>query len=183
MYWKELVTDGHVRAARWRLAKPFIILLAIILCTIGGYGLLNFDAPEFPKVKTTNNVEKWSQKSTLIRGFFSNPPTVKLDAAAQAKLAPAYEIDKIVEIIQKSLDETNQMPSSLPLIKMVKGDFWQFDWSVENLPYFIEDNIIVVGAVVSGEHNLTTEEDREVPNDGSAFLENIMINGRFILFR
>ncbi len=160
MLWKKLVTEGHVRGARLRAAQPTLLLLAILLCVIGGYGAIRIKPPPSKQLEQQGSQEEIRAQVQQINDVFSKIPALTLDRPRASKLAPAFEVQRITKIITDQLDENGKLPEILPLQKISQDEFWGFNWSVENLQHYKNGNIILVGAIVSDERKIAPRQAR-----------------------
>lgn len=155
MLWEQLVTEGHVRAARLRAAQPALISLAVLLCIIGGYGTLRINPPDAALNELSSSSETIQVQKQQINSFFSNLPDISLDANDTINLAPAYEIERTIKLITDSLNGNGKLPEVLPFQKLNKKEFWGMDWPAQNLHYYKKGKIILVGAVLSDERQIS----------------------------
>ncbi|WP_270373658.1 hypothetical protein [Marinicauda sp. Alg238-R41] len=151
MDWEQLVSEGHVRAARLRAAQPAVLFTAIALCLIGAYLIMQVEPAPVRALDQGARLERHQKTSNQLRAFFRTLPEIALTGEEQAQLAPAHEIERIVPLILDSLNESGELPEILPMQELRASQFWSLDWPVDTLLTDSKEGLILVGAVLSDE--------------------------------
>ncbi len=126
MQWEELVTDGHVNAAKMRASRPFILGLGLIIFLFGGWVFGEYGLFDPASISLTKNEQQIETRREAIDRVFTSIKLPALDDSAKAKLAPAYELPVIAEAILSALNDTGKLPDTLPVVSISKSEFWQF---------------------------------------------------------
>lgn len=149
MLWEKLITDGHVRAARFRLvAIPFFII---------GLILLYFSLPKaIEAFKSSPHLNSLRPKQADINIRLHRPVIAKLQAipplsitqAEFQNIAPAEELSTVTKLIVDRLNSSASLPKDLPLRQLPPEDFWSAQWPVTEISYTSTENAYAFGAVV-----------------------------------
>lgn len=146
--WELLVTQGHVRAARWRNAAPYLFwgaVAAIILGVILARSLP--DTPPSTRVAEAKSAYVDTQRSAVSaflqeRGaaFSQSPPQLATPApppdAAQAVVTAAFE----------ALGRTGRLPDTVT--RQTADAFWRGDWQANRLHAVEDGRNILIGYYV-----------------------------------
>ncbi len=162
MLWEQLVTDGHVRAARLRAVQPVLLWVAIVLCVIGGFGALVVDGPVVREFERQGERGQLADRRRVETACF-NLPDIDLEQGEALKLAPAFEIERVVQLIVDGLNDDGRVPEVLPVLKVDRQGFWDFGWPVDRLGSFRKGNVILVGAVVADERQVSATRKARSP--------------------
>ncbi len=167
MQWEELVTDGHVNAAKMRAARPFILGFGLLIFLFGGalfgeYGL--FDPAS---VSLAKNEQQINTRREAIDQVFTSIKLPKLDDTAKAKLAPAYELPVIAKEILSALNDTGKLPEILPIVNVSKAEFWQFSSDIGKIQLLDAGKFKLVSTRVTDEqrqrrYNLRVPADERI---------------------
>ena len=149
MLWELLVTDGHVRAARFRfVAIPLVILGIICVRLAAPPGGLVFRAIHPPRIAGLDREFQQRAAAPVLERFRKLTP-LSLTPEAIKQLAPTSELQEVTTDILKSLEKSSAPPASLPIKDISPEDFWKFAWSPTDIVHFKKDNLHVFGAVAA----------------------------------
>jgi len=156
MLWEELVSDGHVRAARLRSIQPLVIGIAVTLVLAGSaIFLLLYRPSESSPLAEVIKKRLDREQDRAYRGFRlvgdgrtyladneRKGKTLK-DALSQAALAQLIDADL------RSLQATDKL-ASLPVsqVKQPPEIFWQLLWPLGEVDYMEGDKTFILGATV-----------------------------------
>lgn len=145
--WELLVTQGHIRAARWRNAVPFLFwgaLAAIILGVILAWSLP--DSLPSTRVSEAKSAYADAQRRAVSaflqeRGAaFSQPPQLAIPApapdAAQATATAALD----------ALGRTGRLPDTVT--RQTPEAFWRGDWQANSVHAVEDGRNILIGYYV-----------------------------------
>ena len=152
MLWEQLVTDGHVRAARLRRLQPWILISGLALIWIGARvaGLA-------PVVRPTASIagivqEKASALHRQAVSAFGTIPRSVLSKEDAGKLPPVSEVVELIRAIQKSLDASSDLDEhAIHFKELGTDDLWKGNWGVAQAGYLKSgDFYLVVANVAAG---------------------------------
>lgn len=170
MLWRVLVSDGHVRAAKLRTVMPWWLAGAIIASALGLVGLLAIAPPTSREVSTERS-QTYDQRRPMpeqataqaVTRFFRALPPVELDAETRTRLAPAYEINRILPLITESLNQTGRLPEHIDFTDVNREGFWREPWDVTSLRAYRRGNLYLIGAIVSDEREIRAQRIARPP--------------------
>ncbi len=151
MQWEELVTDGHVNAAKMRAARPFILGFGLLIFLFGGALFGEYGRFDPASISLNKNEQQIDTRRKSIDRVFASIKLPKLDDTAKAKMAPAYELPVIAEAILSSLNENGKLPDTLPITELSKAEFWQFDSDVGKIQLLGVGKLKLIAARVTDE--------------------------------
>lgn len=147
--WENLVTDGHVRAARIRRAQPYLVTLAVICMLVGWVLLTSVRASKSENNRTeVLGAEVDRQQRKAIDAFAYMPPP----RIGQSQLAKLPSAENIPEIQKKVLDELNRVgdvPADLKIETVEPSAFWRVPWKAGQFVSAAGGGVRIVGAVVN----------------------------------
>jgi hypothetical protein len=145
--WEQLVTQGHVRAARWRKAAPFLFWGAVAAISLGV--LLALSLPHNPpstrvsEAKTAYADEQRRAVSQFVQESgdrLSQPPQTAIQAptpdAAQAALTAALG----------ALRRDGDLPATVT--RQTTDAFWRGDWQADRIQAVEDGRTILIGYYV-----------------------------------
>jgi len=153
MQWEELVTDGHVNAAKMRAARPFILGLGLLIFLLGSALFGEYGRFDPASISLKSNEQQINTSREAIDRAFTSIKLPKLDDTAKVKLAPAYELSVIAKAILSALNDTGKLPDSLSFTKTSKTEFWQFSSDVGKIQLLDVGKFKLVSARVTDEQN------------------------------
>jgi len=130
MQWEELVTDGHVNAAKMRAARPFVLAIGLVTFLFGGALFGEYGRFDPASISLNKNEQHIDTRREAIDRAFTSIKLPKLDDTVKAKFAPAYELSVIAEVIMSALNDASKLPDTLPIVSVSKAEFWQFSGDV-----------------------------------------------------
>ena len=131
--WEQLVTEGHVRAARLRMIAPYIIGIGVFAVTAGVYGfIIKPSHTPLPSMSVTLQNRLHEFKAPVIQPFQILSFVPPLTTEQINELPPDRELPKVIELLKASLQESESYPKELvDIIKEVDlSTFWQGRWPV-----------------------------------------------------
>lgn len=145
--WEQLVTQGHVRAARWRNAAPFLFWGAVAAIILGVILALSLPhRPPSTRVAEAKNAYAHAQRRAVGRYMqvagqrFSQPPQRAAHAptpdAAQGAVAAALD----------ALGRTGRLPESVT--RQTPDAFWRGDWQADSIHAVEDGRNILIGYYV-----------------------------------
>lgn len=157
--WELLVTQGHVRAARWRNAVPYV-LSAGMAAVIFGVAVNSFvpEAVSSSRVMDAKNAfaaERRSAIATFLqdKGQITTPPD-NAEGAFTREAANA----RVAALVQ-SLNATGRLPENV--ITQRPEAFWEGDWTPGAIHAVRTDRTILIGYVL--DEALREGADEQVP--------------------
>ena len=151
MQWEELVTDGHVNAAKMRASRPFILGLGLVIFLFGGALFGEYGQFDPASISLNKNEQQIETRREAIDRIFTSIKLPALDDNAKAKLAPAYELPIIAKEILSSLNDTGKLPETLPIVSVSKPEFWQFSGDVGKIQLLGVGKLKLISARVTDE--------------------------------
>lgn len=145
--WEQLVTQGHVRAARWRKAAPFLFWGAVAAIILGVFIALSLpDSPPSMRVAEAKSayadaqrraVSQFVQKSGARLG---QPPQRAIQAptpdAGQAAVTAALD----------ALGRAGRLPDTVT--RQTPDAFWRGDWQADSVQAVEDGRNILIGYYV-----------------------------------
>ena len=161
--WERLITEGHVRAARLRSARPYAISLGIALVDVGFYGFMYLSAPSpensfNPERIVLSKAEEYrrpvQQKIDAMR------LTRKFNGEEIAKVATPQELTHRVQNILTALHEKGELLDE-GFRTLEAKEFWDSPWPQDDpvTTAFVvnKGDLIAIGSYVN-------EGDEENPD-------------------
>src|SRR5262245_46907197 len=105
--WERLVTDGHVRAARWRWIQPWLIALGVALILTGAYAQYGIRFPQAAndrRARLAAAVAEIRNPASRILGRMPGIPNVPADKLGS--LLPYAQLEQTADAILTSLDQS-----------------------------------------------------------------------------
>ncbi|MCR2832397.1 hypothetical protein [Parerythrobacter lacustris] len=146
--WELLVTEGHVRAARWRKALPVLLGAAIGTIVLGAVL-----ARSLPESQSSHRV--YDAKATFaaaqrnaVSAFLQNNAEAIANLPSQTE--EALTPDDLQMSLVAALENLNQN-ESLPAAVTVENaeNFWQANWPANTIHAVEDGRTILVGAYVN----------------------------------
>ncbi|MBX9747295.1 MAG: hypothetical protein K2X34_10355 [Hyphomonadaceae bacterium] len=144
--WELLVTEGHVRAARWRNAVPFVLSAAVIAVAIG-VAVTAFlpQAPPSTRVADAQNALVAQHRAAIVaflqdKGVMQNTPA-NAERALTRESAPTS-----VAALLQALNTTGRLPDSV--VTQNAEEFWQGAWQSGAIHAVQEGRTVLVGYYV-----------------------------------
>ncbi|KPH69854.1 hypothetical protein [Novosphingobium sp. ST904] len=145
--WEQLVTQGHVRAARWRMAAPFLFWGAVAAIILGVWLALSLPhSPPSTRVSEAKAAFVDTQRravSQFIQGSgdrFSQPPQTAIQAPAPdpAQAAVTAALD--------ALRRDGDLPATVT--RLTADAFWRGDWQADRIQAVEDGRTILIGYYV-----------------------------------
>ena len=151
--WENLVTEGHVRAARLRLAAPYIVTLGVLVAIIGIYGFITSSwQSSYPPIRQTLQLRLNEFRIPIednLSALAANHPTFTME---QMKvLPPVSELPKVVETLKSGLNKDGSYPKELAdsITEVDPTDFWQGSWAPGKIVTVNKGDLRAFGAFVT----------------------------------
>jgi hypothetical protein len=146
MLWEQLVTDGHVRAARLRRVQPWIIIFGLILLWAG-----IIISELGPKIQPQSSVaqriqERLAQHQLKAAAAFTQLAQVPQRVDKPDSLPPVSEIPQVIKATLESLNGQNKLPAEPPFEEIKRAEFWSAQWGTERVYYMKSGGTYLVGA-------------------------------------
>lgn len=142
--WEQLVTQGHVRAARWRKAAPFLFWGAVSAIILGVFLALSLpDSPPSTRVTEAKNAYADAQRRAVSQYMqvagqrFSQPP----QRAAQAPTPDAGQA--AVTAALDALRRDGDLPATIA--RQTPDAFWRGDWQADRVQAVEDGRNILIG--------------------------------------
>jgi len=128
--WERLITEGHVRAARLRSARPFFIWPGVALVALGVLGFLYLSAPSHTDAFDPAQIVLSKAEN------YRRPVLQKIDAMRfprrfndedVSKIATSEKLARAIQNILASLDEKDAFPND-GFQTLQPSEFWDKPW-------------------------------------------------------
>jgi hypothetical protein len=146
--WRELITEGHVRAARLRRLQPSFVTIGLGAMLIGFFLAANFQPKEsLDRGEPTADTIVAAAKRPAIQAM-ANLPALTIQGDDIKPLVASSEASQLAATILAGLASTGSLPHDPPPMKpMTPADFWSGDWPIDALPVTETRNLKLVGAI------------------------------------
>jgi len=147
LLWEELVTSGHVRAARLRRIQPWIIALGIILIWAGVL-VIHLGPNVQPATSVAARVQqRLMQTQERVAAAFTKLTSTPARPDNLDRLPPISEIPEVVQTLLKKLESSNELDVDALKLEKAKPDaFWSGEWGTERLNYLKSGDLYLLGA-------------------------------------
>lgn len=144
--WESLVTQGHVRAARWRNAVPFVLSPAVITVALG-VALTAFlpQAPPSTRVVDAQNALAAQQRFAVVAFLQDKGIVQSAPADAERAFTPQTAPSNVATLLE-ALNATGRLPESV--VKQNAEEFWIGGWRTGVIHAVQEGRTILVGYYV-----------------------------------
>jgi hypothetical protein len=150
LLWEELVTDGHVRAARLRSVEPWLIGLGALLILGGIYMsalILPNPAPDDRGARIAAEVGKVQAGAIAA---MNGLPSVPVPSDRLANPVSASQISRVSAAILDDLNGSGDLPTDKLNMNVVDADtFWHHQWFFSSLNVTSSGDTTLVGAIVN----------------------------------
>lgn len=145
--WEQLVTEGHVRAARWRNAFPWLFAgaVAAVVCGIGMLLALPVRQPS-TRVAEAKAAYAAEQRTAVARFLQDKGAIAGAPAQIEAVPAPDAAEARIAEVLA-ALNAGGKLPAHV--VAQKPEAFWRGDWQADQLHAVTDGNTILTGAFVA----------------------------------
>jgi hypothetical protein len=146
--WEILVTQGHVRAARWRNAVPFVMAAGIAAITIGvAVNALVPEAATSTRVFDAKNSFVAAQRSAIAAFIHDKASIAALPENAESAFTPSTAQAAVQELLQ-SLGATRRLPKTV--VRQSPDEFWQGSWRPGAILAVQKERTVLIGYFVDG---------------------------------
>ena len=144
--WELLVTDGHVRAARWRNAVPFVFLAAVIAVILGVVVTTYLpQATPSTSVADAQNALVAERRSAVI-AFLQDRGVVQTAPANAERALTRETAPSSVATLLQALNTNGRLPESV--VAQNAEEFWQGAWQPGAIHAVQEGRTVLVGYYV-----------------------------------
>jgi len=144
--WELLVTEGHVRAARWRNAVPIVFLAAAIAVTIGVAMTASLPkAPPSTSVVEAQNALVAQRRSAIVAFLQDKGMVQSAPANAERALTRETAPSSVAALLQ-ALNTTGRLPQSV--VNQNAEEFWQGAWQPGAIHAVQEGRTVLIGYFV-----------------------------------
>jgi hypothetical protein len=147
LLWEQLVSEGHVRAARIRRLQPGIIALGLLLIGVG-IRIAGLAPAIRPASTVAGRIEQrlaHIQSATV--AAFTRLTRAPVRPAHPEKLPPVGEIAQVVQTVLQSLNGADELPfDAVTLQKARQAAFWSGDWPTQRLEYLNGSGLYLLAA-------------------------------------
>lgn len=146
--WELLVTDGHVRAARWRSSAKFITGIGAALIILGFVGVWltpqNNPVSRIAQAKQDMVIARQNALTKFMAGKGAPPRPLPANAANATAINAA---PGLIAGLLDSLNRTNALP---PAVRSVDREtFWGGNWTPGAVIAVASDRTILIGFYVN----------------------------------
>lgn len=154
--WEQLVTEGHVLAARLRATSVSVVSTGILLMFLGTCGLLYLQVgtsrevsvpSEFLREKIVDY--KQSAQNNVKALSFQRELTDK----DRQELAPSSQLPALVDAVLEELNKTGTLPKNIAVVDLAPKEFWNTRWSnehsIDTVFRVSRKNVMALGALVN----------------------------------
>ncbi|MGP1354053.1 MAG: hypothetical protein ACTS1Z_12085 [Parasphingopyxis sp.] len=152
--WEQLVTDGHVRAARVRRIQPVLVGLGIFLILLGWWTFSSIEtsATENNRASTLQGeVERQQREARLALAGLPAPSVAREDLSQIPTTDQATEIERQM---LDSLNASNEVPASLPngldVQSLDTEAFWNDAWEAGTAYVVDTRRVKLLGVILNG---------------------------------
>jgi hypothetical protein len=148
LQWELLVTDGHVRAARWRAAAGPIAAIAVALIAVGFFVMQLLPHGTGGSQTGASKQAFANAQRSAAASFVSGKgaPPFKMPDGAEQALAPKDVRPGLKEILD-TLGKDGTLPSTVTVV--APDVFWRGDWKPGDIQAVQGKHAILVGFYVN----------------------------------
>lgn len=145
--WEMLVTEGHVRAARWRNAVPYLYVLAVVAAVLG-ISIAVFLPEPAPSNRIAEAQRDYAAvQRAAVEGFFQGQGEVaEVPPDGEEVLTWAESHARIASMLA-ALDETGSLPDDIHVLNVEA--FWNDDWPPGGVQAIVKGRTVLVGYLVN----------------------------------
>lgn len=150
--WGDLLTDGHVRAARLNFMQPWLVGLAFALLALGSCMSMSIRAVDVAP-RTDNATQRVSslveREQRPVLDALAGLPALEMTSERAADLPRASELPEVARMALAGLDRSDDLPAELPLARLQPSDFWAQPWPHAQLATTRAEDVVLLGAVAN----------------------------------
>lgn len=146
--WESLVTDGHIRAARWRRAGPVILIMGLVLLGVG----LWLGSPRVTtELRDRNSLldARISAIQAPAEQAVDQLPALVVPRKDAKELVPEAQLGQVIKVLKDSLNKTGRLSDQLKFKRLAATAFWRNVWPIDQLVTTGDGDVRLVGAVVN----------------------------------
>jgi hypothetical protein len=146
MAWEELVTAGHVRAARFRHLQPWLFGLGLALIFLG-YALMSLVHPPAAGSRAAETLSAEVERLTRpSQAAFVLMPQPVLKAGELPKLPSAEDVKRVHDLITTELDHNDKLPT-FRRVDVDATAFWRGAWPHDRYIVTERSKLKLVGVI------------------------------------
>ena len=146
--WGLLVTEGHVRAARWRYAVPWLLALATACVILGLLIAAILPTAERSSSVADAKAKHSASQHSAINAFMADAGAMGEEGLANADSAPSPEAATAnVAAALEALNSQGRLPDSTTTQK--PAAFWGEAWTPGTVYAVREDRTVLLGQIVN----------------------------------
>jgi hypothetical protein len=152
LLWELLVTEGHVRSARFRfLAVPLVCIGIFLIWFSAPIMGLEFEPGPAPDIYDLANSSYASQADAPVLQVFQGiQPLNTLTTDQINSLPPSSQLQQVAQDIEQGLNSHDQAPTNLPIKDIPEAQFWAFNWPLTSISRLVvAPDLQIFGAVVT----------------------------------
>lgn len=144
--WELLVTEGHVRAARWRNAVPFVLSAAVI-AVILGVAVTTFLPQASPSTSVADAQNALvAERRSAVLAFLQDKGSVQTAPANAERALTRETVSSRVATLIEALNATGRLPDSV--VTQNAEEFWQGTWQPGAIHVVQEGRTVLIGYFV-----------------------------------
>lgn len=144
--WQELVTDGHVRAARWRNATPFLLVAGATTITLGALALIYTPQAERSDRVANAKREYVRTLSTAVGQLDPLIATIQIEPEDPAAAVSRTEVQGQITAARERLNTAGRLPAEAVRINI--EDYWAGRWEAGTINTLRKNNTVLVASYV-----------------------------------
>lgn len=145
--WEMLVTEGHVRAARWRNAVPYLYVLAVVAAVLG-VSIATFLPEPHPSSRIAEAQRDYAvAQRSVVEAFFQGQGAVEEEPPDSEEVMTWAASHARVASVLAALDETGSLPDDIQVLNVEA--FWRDDWPPGGVQAIVKGRTILVGHLVN----------------------------------
>lgn len=146
LQWELLVTDGHVRAARWRNAVPWMFAGAV-LAIVAGIAITVFLPKPAPSTRVAEAKAAYvaSERMAVTR-FLQGKANVTAPVANADRAFTRATAADTIKTIGETLNASGKLPDTVATAR--PQDFWENPWTAGQFHAVTEGRTILIGGYV-----------------------------------
>lgn len=144
--WELLVTKGHVRAARWRNAVPFVSLAAVI-SVILGVAVATYLPQATPSTSVADAQNALvAERRSAVLAFLQDKGTVQTAPANAERALTRETAPASVDTLIEALNTTGRLPD--PVVTQNAEEFWSGAWQTGTVHAVQKGRTVLIGYYV-----------------------------------
>ena len=151
--WEDLVTEGHVRAARMRRVQPILIAVSVAAMLLGWYLLSGIEPTRVENNRAEILFESVEAQQRRAAYAFGGMPAPRIGRSQVAASPLASDAPTLQRRILDELNLTSELPSDLPnglrLVAVEPNVFWRRPWRARALIATRSSDVVLAGTIMN----------------------------------